>query len=80
MKNIVDLSTGRTRSRRSAEIPQDGAQILLFTGVRYIRETEPEVPAFVPEMTCFHRADLNHRPDAADPMTASGACLDLAAH
>ena len=81
MHNIVDFSTGRARSRRSSEISQDGAQILLFTGVRYIREAEPEVPAFVPEMSCFHRADLNHRPDAeAAPATASGACLDLASH
>jgi hypothetical protein len=80
MKNIVDLSTGRARSRHPSDLPPDGARILLFTGVRYVREPEPDVPAFVPEMTCFHRADVNHRPDGTEATAASGACLDLAAH
>ena len=44
MHNIVDFRTGSSRSRRSISIPNDGAQILLFTGVRYVRDADDQAP------------------------------------
>ena len=74
MTNIVDFRTGRPRPRRSILVPQDGARILLFTGVRYAREPEDNAPPFVPEATAFCQA----APKV--PQTSSEIAFDLAGY
>ena len=80
MHNIVDFRTGPSRSRRSIPISQDGAQILLFTGVRYVRDEQ--APSFVPDLTPFCQESRERAPHEAAGAApgASEACLDLAAH
>ncbi len=42
MNNIVAFGTGRDRPRRFGEVAREGARILFFTGVRYVRMDEDE--------------------------------------
>ena len=74
MNNIVDFRTGRSRPRRSIPLSQDGAQILFFTGVRYLRESDDEVPPFAAEPAFLARASDQ------GPQLSSEFALDLAAH
>ena len=40
MDNIVSLEMGRPRPARALNMPRDGARILFFTGIRYVRDEE----------------------------------------
>lgn len=71
MDNIVRLGGERPRRPRALDVPQSGARILFFTGVRYCRDEEDALPA-VPEA---HVID-GHGRHAAE----SGLALDRAAH
>ncbi len=70
MENIVELRMGAGRTRNGAEVPAGGASILLFTGIRYVREAE-RVPSKEDRVA-------RHVP-SAEPV-ASYVPLDLAAH
>lgn len=67
MDNVVNLAADRPRQRRSAEVPQSGARILFFTGIRYCRDEAPT--------PCFAAIDY-----AASRAAASERVVDAAAH
>jgi hypothetical protein len=73
MNNIVDFRAGRSRPRRSIQDVQDGAQILFFTGVRYVRDSGNEPP---------YAAEAGYFGDSSDQgrLRASETALDLTAH
>ena len=68
MDNVVNLVADRPRQRRAAEVPQSGARILFFTGIRYCRD---EAPA-----PCHAAIDYA----AASRAAASERVIDAAAH
>lgn len=45
MQNVLSLQPDRPRPQRALGPPRGGAQILLFTGVRYCREDDAPAPA-----------------------------------
>ena len=53
MNNVVDFGAGRDRPRRFTPVMEDGARILFFTGVRYVRSTDDDAPPFVAEPERF---------------------------
>ena len=68
MDNVVNLVADRPRQRKAAEVPQDGARILFFTGIRYCRD---EAPA-----PCHAAIDYA----SASLAAASERAVDAAAH
>ena len=73
MGNVIEFKMGRTRTREAAALSERNAQILFFTGIRYIRDAEEDERGSLPE------ARQNLAPDRTGH-DASGLSVERAAN